>query len=136
MEGRDVFMNVLTERLREARVLERLWSQGNVEEVIDAVIDIHETNPSVAIDFFRYVKLDNEAITLRLCARILPILETLLADHCRFDGEHKSIVLDSVNVLFVPLFDHFNPRIKSFFRLWATSITGLGASFVKQSAII
>ena len=57
--GREVFMNVLTERLREARA--RKTGKGNVEEVIDAVITTEETN-LLAIDFFRYVKLDNEAI--------------------------------------------------------------------------
>ena len=100
MDGREVFMNVLTERLREARVLQNMWQEGDVEGVIDNVIDIHDTNPSVAIDFFRFVRLDTEGITLRLCTRILPVLENLLAEHCKYDIEHKAVVLNSVNVLF------------------------------------
>lgn len=100
MDGREVFMNVLSERLREARVLQQMWREGDVEGVINSVIDIHDVNPSVAIDFFRSVRLDNEGINLKLCSRVLPVLENLLAEHCKYDAEHKDVILDSVNILF------------------------------------
>ena len=54
-----------------------------------------------AQDLRHFVSIgDNEGINLKLCSRILPVLENLLAEHCKYDAEHKDVILGSVNILF------------------------------------
>jgi WD40 repeat protein len=98
-DDRDMFVNILHERLKETGALQTMWFEGRIEDVIGAMYDLQNINPSICIDFFRHAALDNNPeITMRLCAKLLGILDHLLTHHCQ--DEQREAVTGAAKVLF------------------------------------
>ena len=103
LEDREIFMNILTERLRETRALQTMWFEGDVEGAIESVLELNDINPGVAIDFFRFANLENNPkITLRLACRLLQVLDNLLSQNGGRNGsasEHKTVIVEATETL-------------------------------------
>ena len=96
--GSAEFSNLMTDRLREMRVIGRLWASNSTKSsrnrgknsamrVLSHLEKSMKNDPQLALDFVLSTPLDMGAFDLQSCVTLLPMLSALL-DHCAFGTEH------------------------------------------------
>jgi hypothetical protein len=114
--GGSEFSKLMADRLREMRVVGRLWTcqsagrrqrdngKGAAMKALGHLEKYMRNDPQLALDFVLSTPLDMGAFDLRSCVTLLPMLSALL-DHCaygteRWCEEHALALFQAVQTLY------------------------------------